>query len=151
MSSVRPFLYLIVAAMFCLAAGAQAAVTKSAIDAGRYHALVIGNNDYKYLPNLKTAVSDATAMAELLRTKYRFKVTLLLNATRRQVLKQINRLRAELTSKDRLLIYHAGHGELDRETETGYLLPVDAEPEDDTNWIAMIALAAICGPCRLIM
>ena len=136
MSSVRPFLYLIVAAMFCLAAGAQAAVTKSAIDAGRYHALVIGNNDYKHLPNLKTAVSDATAMAELLRTKYRFKVTLLLNATRRQVLKQINRLRAELTSKDRLLIYHAGHGELDRETETGYWLPVDAEPEDDTNWIA---------------
>ena len=141
MSSVRPFLCLIVAAMFCLAAGAQAAVTKSAIDAGRYHALVIGNNDYKHLLNLKTAVSDATAMAVLLRTEYRFKVTFLLNATRRQILKQINRLRAELTSRDRLLIYYAGHGELDRETETGYWLPVDAEPEDDTNWIANDSLS----------
>ncbi len=34
---------------------------------GRYHALVIGNNDYQNLPKLNTAVSDATATAELLR------------------------------------------------------------------------------------
>ena len=29
------------------------------IEFGRYHALVIGNNDYKHLPKLQTAVSDA--------------------------------------------------------------------------------------------
>ena len=55
-------------------------------DLGRYHALVIGNNDYEHLPKLQTAVSDATARAELLRVKYGFKVKLLLNATRDQIL-----------------------------------------------------------------
>ncbi len=103
---------------------------------GRYHALVIGNNDYAHLPKLKTAVSDAAATAELLRGKYGFEVTLLLNAKRERILEEVNRLRAELTNKDRLLIYYAGHGEFDRETDTGYWLPVDAKPQDDTKWIA---------------
>ncbi len=48
---------------------------------GRYHALVIGNSDYAHLPKLETAVSDAIATAGLLRSKYGFDVTLLLNAT----------------------------------------------------------------------
>ncbi len=29
------------------------------IEFGRYHALVIGNNDYQHLPKLNTAVGDA--------------------------------------------------------------------------------------------
>ncbi len=36
------------------------------MDFGRYHALVIGNNEYRYLPKLETAVNDAEAVAELL-------------------------------------------------------------------------------------
>lgn len=49
---------------------------------GRYHALVIGNNAYKHLPRLVTAVNDAEAVADILRTRYGFEVTLLLEATR---------------------------------------------------------------------
>ncbi len=108
---------------------------------GRYHALVIGNNDYAHLPKLKTAINDATAVAKLFEGKYGFNVTLLLNANRSRILNSINKLRSELTAKDRLLIYYAGHGELDRESGTGYWLPVDAEPENDTNWIANESLS----------
>jgi hypothetical protein len=122
-----------VALALCLTVAANAA---AATEFGRYQALVVGNNEYKNLPKLQTAVSDAAAVAELLKLKYGFEVELILNATRNDILKAINRLRAELTEKDRLLIYYAGHGELDRQTQTGYWLPVDAEPEDDTNWIA---------------
>ncbi len=111
------------------------------IDFGRYHALVIGNNEYEHLRDLETAVGDATAVAQILKTKYGFKVTLKLNATRRDILSEINRLRATLTEKDRLLVYYAGHGQLDRATGTGYWLPVDAKPEDDTDWIANEALS----------
>ncbi len=39
------------------------------IDFGRYHALVIGNNDYEYLRKLTTAVDDAGAVATLLKDK----------------------------------------------------------------------------------
>ena len=106
------------------------------IDFGNYRALIIGNNDYEELPRLKTAVADAAAVAELLRSRYRFdEVTLLLNASRADILKQMNRLRAELTGKDNLLVYYAGHGHMDRAVGEGYWLPVDAAPEDDTQWI----------------
>ena len=133
-------MHLIVAIALVLA-GLVASPAKAAeIDFGRYHALVIGNNAYAHLPPLESAVGDAVAVAELLGTKYGFEVTLRLNATRDQILSDVNRLRATLTEQDRLLIYYAGHGELDRETETGYWLPTDAKPDDDTRWIANEAL-----------
>lgn len=107
---------------------------------GSYHALVIGNNDYRHLPKLKTAVQDATAVAQVLRDRYGFAVTLLLNADRSEILTEINRLRLELGENDNLLIYYAGHGTLDRRNQTGFWLPVDADEEMDVNWIANDAL-----------
>ena len=107
---------------------------------GTYHALVIGNNDYAKLPKLETAVADAEAMAELLKTRYGFKVQLLRNATRNDILRALNRYRAELTEDDNLLVYYAGHGWLDRQSNTGFWQPVDAEADDDLNWIANEAL-----------
>ena len=56
------------------------------IEFGRYHALVIGNNDYADLPRLETAVADAEAVAALLESKYGFQVRLLRNATRADIL-----------------------------------------------------------------
>jgi uncharacterized caspase-like protein len=106
------------------------------IQFGRYHALVIGNDDYRHLPRLKTAVADAEAVAEVLRGQYGFDVELLRNASRADILRALNRYRAELTTDDNLLIYYAGHGWLDQETNTGFWQPVDAEEEDDLNWIA---------------
>lgn len=106
------------------------------IDFGRYHALVIGNDDYAHLPNLKTAVADARAVADALRQDYGFQVDLLENATENQIKTSISRLRRTLTEKDNLLVYYAGHGVLDTEVEEGFWLPVDAERDSDANWIA---------------
>ena len=106
------------------------------IEFGRYHALVIGNNAYRELPRLESAVGDAEAVARLLETRYGFDVRLLRDATKRDILRAVNGYRAELTERDNLLIYYAGHGWLDRQTGTGYWQPVDAEAEDDLNWIA---------------
>ena len=41
-------------------------VAQAEVNFGRYHALVIGINDYQHLPQLKTAVNDATAVADLM-------------------------------------------------------------------------------------
>jgi len=57
-------------------------MTDSSFDFGSYHALIIGNNDYKHLPELQTAVNDAQTMAGLLQTGYGFSVRLLRNGTR---------------------------------------------------------------------
>jgi hypothetical protein len=51
----------------------QADIVTSALDFGSYHALIVGNNDYRHLPKLRTAVNDAKAMAVLLQDKYDFR------------------------------------------------------------------------------
>jgi hypothetical protein len=108
---------------------------KSTIDFGQYSALVIGNNEYDYLPDLKTAVADAEAVSKVLERKYRFNVTLLKNARRSTILEALNKITSQLTEKDNLLIYYAGHGTLDKYTDTGYWQPVEATSESDTFWI----------------
>lgn len=108
---------------------------------GTFHALVIGNNEYKGFKRLQTAVNDAEVIAGILRDRYGFKVKLLRNATRVQILSELNDLRQRLTDKDNLLIYYAGHGELDQKNQRGYWLPVDAEPGNTANWISNIDLS----------
>ena len=107
------------------------------VDFGRYHALVIGINDYKNLPRLETAVNDATAVADVLRQKYGFEVTLLLNPGRSEVIRAMDKLRGELTERDNLLIYYAGHGVLDVEADIGFWMSVDAEAGTQADWISI--------------
>jgi ankyrin repeat protein len=102
---------------------------------GSYHALIIGNNEYANMPNLKTAVNDAKVIEKVLRQRYGFNTRLLLNSTKLSISRAINSFRKRLTSNDHFLIYYAGHGYFDKEVNKAYWWPVDAETDDDTNWI----------------
>jgi uncharacterized caspase-like protein len=110
---------------------------------GGYHALVIGNQDYDSLPDLDTAVGDAEAVASLLTERFGFKTTLLRNANRYEILSALNRFRKELTEDDNLLVYYAGHGELDRVNLRGHWLPTDAEAHNTANWISNVSITDI--------
>lgn len=110
---------------------------------GRFHALVIGINAYKSLPPLATAVNDAKEIDRILRENYGFKTKLLLNATRYDILSALNSFREQLTEDDNLLIYYAGHGELDQVNQRGNWLPVDAERNSSANWISTISITDI--------
>ncbi len=101
------------------------------------YALIIGINAYKHIPQLKTAVNDAKAVAQVLKESYGFMPVLLLDgrATRENILNELNILKNKLNPKDRLLIYYAGHGWDDRETETSYWMPVDAQQNNDIYWL----------------
>lgn len=124
-------------------AAPSAPLTGKGVALGTYHALVIGNNDYQKLPALKTAVSDAKAVDQILRTRYGFKTRLLLNANRYQILSALNEMREKLGAQDNLLIYYAGHGELDPINKRGNWLPVDAELDSPANWISNVAVTDI--------
>jgi TPR repeat protein len=113
------------------------------VDIGGYYALVIGNRNYQYLPRLDTTTKDAEDVAKVLKQRFGFKVKLLLDATRYQILSELNRYRQELTDKDNLLIYYAGHGELDRINMRGQWLPVDAELNSSANWIPNVAITDV--------
>src|SRR5205085_9219850 len=58
--------------------------------AGKYYALIIGNNAYTSLPKLKTAEADAREIERLLRESYGFQTRLLVNATRAQVVSALS-------------------------------------------------------------
>ena len=103
---------------------------------GTYHALVIGNANYLTLPRLATAANDAAAVKDLLERRYGFRVTLLQDAKYLDVLSAFSALQKELKENDNLIIYYAGHGELDAGSGQGYWLPVDAAKESKTNWIS---------------
>ncbi|WP_455212139.1 caspase family protein [Kaarinaea lacus] len=114
--------------------------TTPPINKGTYRALIIGNNDYldsqgKWTP-LKTAVSDAKAVADLLHTHYGFTdVQVLENANRRDVLIALQDLSRRVAANDNVLLYYAGHGFMDIETNRGYWVPVDAIGTDHTTFL----------------
>lgn len=112
---------------------------------GRYHALVIGNNDYQNagFVDLQSAVNDATAVAKVLKDRYDYKTTLLLNASRFDMLSALNDMRENLKPEDNLLVYYAGHGELSQDGKTGYWVPVDGQSAVSNTWISNTAISDI--------
>ena len=110
------------------------------VEYGTYRALVIGINDYKTLPVLKTAVADARAVASTLKSKYGFSVQLLENPSRDAIIDAFDELREALTEQDNLIIYYAGHGWLDPQSGRGYWLPVDAREDRRSRWLANSSL-----------
>lgn len=117
---------------------------------GAYHALIIGNNTYdsQQFPILTTAINDAEATEKVLREQYGFNTTLLRNATRYDILAALNKLRETLTAQDNLLIYYAGHGELDDSGNRGFWLPVDAKQDDPRTWISNSAISDILNTIK---
>ncbi|MBL8326551.1 MAG: caspase family protein [Rubrivivax sp.] len=110
------------------------------IDFGRYHALIIGNDAYRHIPVLKTAISDATRLEQILRESYGFETQLLRNAERDQIVSALADYRRRLQPADNLLIYYAGHGWVDEQADEGYWLPVDAGAEDPARWVSNATL-----------
>lgn len=131
----------------------QAPVKYDPTGFGKFYALIIGNNAYKHFPKLDTAENDARATEKALRERYGYETTLLINADRYTILSAFNTLRQQLTEHDNLLVYYAGHGELDTVNERGYWLPVDAETGNTANWISNVAISDILNamPAKHVM
>jgi Caspase domain/Sel1 repeat len=107
---------------------------------GSYHALVVGNEDYRALPRLTSAVADARLVAKTLTDDYRFKVTVLTDASRYDILLALNGLRQRLTDKDNLLIYYAGHARRSGDGQQDAWIPVDADASTPAGWISQAAI-----------
>jgi hypothetical protein len=107
---------------------------------GTYHAIVIGIDDYKSLPKLKTAVADARAVARTLKNDYGYTVHLLENPTRDDIIDKFDELRATLVEEDNLLIYYAGHGWRDEQSGRGYWLPRNARTDRRSRWFSNATL-----------
>lgn len=102
----------------------------------RYHALIIGNARYRSWAPLDTPHHDAEDVATVLRERYGFETTVLLDATRAQIFRALAHLRSTLTENDNLLVYYSGHGSWDAGNLQGYWVPVDGDKDSVANYIS---------------
>lgn len=130
----------------------------------RYHAIVIGINEYEKKPplgweSLTTARQDAEAVAEVLEVQYGFQVTRLLDkqATRDGIIQALDKLKA-FTADDAVLIYFGGHGMFDEQLADGYWIPCDARrlvgsslPNADWVWNSQISKLIEASKARHIL
>ena len=106
------------------------------------HLLVIGANDYSNnIPVLENAYPDAKEFYKVLTEKYQFEESSSIflenkNATRKNIIDSFQKLTETLTPNDNLIFYFAGHGELDKVTNIGYWIPVDAVKGDTSTYIS---------------
>ena len=105
------------------------------IDFGKYYALIISNNKYRLLPNLRNAINDGDAIASILEKQYQFQVHHIKNANEDKIYDSFDKLK-NLSQNTNILIYYSGHGKLDKNANAGYWLPTDAHNIKKSKWIS---------------
>ncbi|RYY41642.1 MAG: caspase family protein [Chitinophagaceae bacterium] len=82
---------------------------------GKQYALLVGTNHYKGAgwDSLANPIYDVSEIGEVLRDDYGFEVTLLKDPGSAQVYQSLLNLYKTLQPNDQLLIYFAGHGDMD--------------------------------------
>ncbi len=114
----------------------EMARSKEEPNLGRYHALIIANQDYQYMDDLSTPIRDAMEIERLLVNRYGFSVTVLRDATDDQIMTTLHEFSNTMTEQDNLLIYYAGRGSTpDGPPDRAYWLGVDARPELRNTWL----------------
>lgn len=116
---------------------------------GEYYALIIGIDNYsgQWAP-LKNAVKDAQAVETLIKTKYKFdKFKALYNtqATRANIIRELEWLTENVSSKDNVFIYYSGHGEFKQNLNKGFWVPVDASTNSTTAYISNSDIQTFLG------
>ncbi|MGI1679495.1 MAG: caspase family protein [Cellvibrionaceae bacterium] len=110
------------------------------VNFGRYFALIIGNQDYLYMEDLRSPLRDASSLQNILQDQYGFSTIMLSDANEKNILNALNDLYEQLGPEDNLLIYYAGHGNVTKSStsnrQRGYWLPIDAQVDRFSNWIS---------------
>ena len=116
---------------------------------GTRRALIIGVSKYKHIKQLEYADDDAVMLRDYLKNNPAIKlpdnnITLLLDsqATRGRIFTELKKVIDVSKSGDEVIIYFAGHGDVETDIEAGFLLGYDCEssnyPASDAVDISML-------------
>ncbi|MBR5610846.1 MAG: WG repeat-containing protein [Bacteroidales bacterium] len=124
-------------------------------------ALVIGNEDYNggkrdasYQPNVEFAEQDATTFARFAEDMMGVpsqNIILLKNATYAQMkqnLSKIERVAKQNPGQVELIVYYAGHGQVDGDSKESYLIPVDVSITAPTAGIKLEEFYSTLSSCN---
>jgi len=97
---------------------------------GKYWALIIGIDAYQYVRPLKTAVTDAQGIRDVLMELYGFEpdhITMLLDedATRDNIVGALYGMADKAGPTDSVFVYYAGHGYFSDNHQVGWWVPVE--------------------------
>ena len=105
----------------------------------KFYALIIGINNYSDpgIPDLDKPISDAEMFYDILTKRYTFdtaNVRLIRDATYAEIVEALDHYGREIKPEDNLLIFYAGHGVWELESDNGYWLPSDASKNSKIAW-----------------
>jgi Caspase domain len=115
---------------FILLATTTDAQSQSGKSGERRVALVIGNNDYQYVPTLANAVADARAMKRELEARG-FLVVYRENARRRVMDDAVEEFLGKLSTDAVGMIYYSGHGV--QINSANFLIPTDLQADKEAD------------------
>lgn len=109
------------------------------IGGGKFYALIIGISNYSdpLINELDKPLKDAELFYNTLTTRYTFEkenVKFLKNATMAQIVEALDFFAKEVRTIDNFLIFYAGHGVWDANSEIGFWLPSDARKSSKLAW-----------------
>jgi hypothetical protein len=135
---------------FIVKAPEKTAAVNPASAEDRFHALLIGVDDYQdtKITSLSEAIKDATQLKDILTKQYGFKdkkITFLKNPTYEDMVLTFEDLSRNIGPGDFLLIFYAGHGYYNEKTNIGYWLPADAQQANSVRWFRNSALVENIG------
>ncbi|MTI20388.1 caspase family protein [Fulvivirga sp. RKSG066] len=112
-----------------------------ALKTRKYYALVIAINDYSDpdIPSLSKPITDASILINTLQSHYTFEkedISFLQNPSRSMLIEAFDKLSQEITNRDNLLIFYAGHGIWDAKLKQGFWLPSDASMSSKAQWLS---------------
>lgn len=115
------------------------------IDGGKYYALIIGISNYidPLINELDKPIKDAQVFYNTLTSRYTFEtdnVKFLKNATMSDIVTALDYFAKIVNPTDNFLIFYAGHGVWNANSEIGYWLPSDARKNSTLNWFRNSAL-----------
>ncbi|WP_367392073.1 caspase family protein [Lewinella sp. LCG006] len=110
-------------------------------NSGKNYLLTIGIDNYLHWQRLSNAVKDAQEFADVLTRQYQFEagdIFTLYNeqATEANIYQALRDMKRRLEPLDNLIVYYSGHGHYDDEFDEGYWIPVNAKPDDESNFIS---------------
>lgn len=107
---------------------------------GKQYAVLIAIDKYQSWTALQNPVKDAKEIKDILSRRYYFSNFLELYdeaATKAGIIKLFDKLINDTRSEDSILIFYAGHGHLDKTSNSGFWIPVDGGMDvyEQANWL----------------
>ncbi|MEM7038598.1 MAG: caspase family protein, partial [Bacteroidota bacterium] len=126
---------------------------------GNDYALFFATDEYETWSDLVNPVNDVRTIARELETNYGFNTELVIDASRKDVLKKLKEYaRRKYDKNDQLMIFFAGHGKFDEFFGEGYVVCTNSSKVDEGNdsYISHSSLRTIvnninCGHTFLVM